>query len=69
MSKAKSVDMEVATILRLVNMVNGNHILPHAGGFLDQSALFVHFYYYTTELQNTREELDSKQEKARSRTR
>jgi hypothetical protein len=69
MSKQNNVDIEVGTILRLVSMVNGNNILPHAGGILDQNAMFVHFYYYTTELQRTREELDKKQEEARNRSR
>lgn len=67
MTKQDAVDFEVGTILRMVNMVNERNILPHAGGFLDQNALFVHFYYYVTQVQATRKELDDRQAEAKNR--
>lgn len=58
MARAKEVLIEVDTILSMINLSEAFHVLPRAGGLLDQDSLFIHYFMYVTELREMRRKLD-----------
>lgn len=58
MAEAKEVQWEVAAILSMINLSEAVHVLPVAGGLLDQDALFIHYFTYVAELREMRRKLD-----------
>jgi len=64
MTKLSESDVDVASMLNLVDMCKESHMMPLAGGLFDQDSLFMHLYEYIGQLRNTREKLDQHQEQA-----
>lgn len=60
----KMVEADIGTILSLINNCENLHMLPKAGGILDQDSLFMHIYGWVTEVRAQRAELDKQRSKA-----
>lgn len=65
MADKKEILWEVATILSMINLSENFHVLPVAGGLLDQDSMFIHYYMYVNQLREMRRQLDEHKSKNR----
>ena len=59
--------MDVWGVMNLIHISQTLHVLPQAGGILDQDALFISLYNYVEECQTARAKIDERQEKMKNR--
>lgn len=67
MTKSKKVDVDVWGVMNLIHISQTLHVLPQAGGILDQDALFILLYNHVEECQTARAKIDEQQEKMKNR--
>lgn len=67
MSKATQVDVDVATVLNVIDLCKDMRAMPLPGGLFDQDSLFVYLYELVFQWRQTRQELDERKQAANAK--